>query len=248
LLVVHTSNYRIVGFSERPTLDEIVALGRKHGLPTIHDLGSGSILGPEALGLGDEPPVSASLKSGADLVCLSGDKLLGGPQAGIILGRKDLVAKCREHPLARAMRIDKLRVAALEATLELFTDPKALDLVHPVTSMLRATPEALRPRAEALARAFKAAAPPDATVDVVACVSEAGSGALPALPIPSVGAAIAKKGVGADAMARALRDAPTAVFTVIRDDRVVLDVRTLTDAEAVEAGTIAGETLRGLGG
>lgn len=245
LLVVHTSNYRVVGFSERPALSEIVALGRSAGLPTIHDLGSGSLLGPEALGLGDEPPVSASFAAGADLACLSGDKLLGGPQAGIVLGRKDLVRACREHPLARAFRVDKGRVAALEATLELFLDARTLDATHPVTAMLRAKPADLRPRAESLLRTLREAAGAGVVADVVDCASEAGSGALPALPIPSVGVAVVPPRGGPDAFAKALRAAPTPVFTVIRDGRVVLDVRTLTDAEAVEAGRVVAATLAG---
>jgi L-seryl-tRNA(Ser) seleniumtransferase len=243
LLIVHTSNYRIVGFSERPALEEIVALGRSRGLPVVHDLGSGSLLGPEALGLGDEPPISASLAAGADLVCLSGDKLLGGPQAGIILGRADLVRACREHPLARAFRVDKARIAALEAVLELFLDPRSLDHTHPVTAMLRASPEALRPRAERLAARLRAAAP-TAAAEVVPCASEAGSGALPALPIPSTGVAVASPGRRPDELARALRAAPVALFTVIREDRVLLDVRTLTDAEADEAADVVAAELR----
>ena len=243
LLVVHTSNYRIVGFSERPALDEICRLGREHGLPVVHDLGSGSILGPEALGLGDEPPVAASLLAGADLVCLSGDKLLGGPQAGIILGKTALVRACREHPLARAFRVDKARIAALEATLELFLDPRTLDRTHPVTAMLRASRDVLRPRAERLAGALLRAAPAGVTATVVECASEAGSGALPALPIPSLGVAVASPGIRPDALARALRARPVAVFTVIRDDRVLLDVRTLSDAEADEAAAVVAATL-----
>ncbi|HYC77908.1 MAG TPA: L-seryl-tRNA(Sec) selenium transferase, partial [Planctomycetota bacterium] len=244
LLVVHTSNYRIVGFSARPSLEELSALAKKHGVPLLHDLGSGSILGPEELGLGDEPPVAASLQAGADLVCLSGDKLLGGPQAGIILGRADLVRACRTHPLARAFRVDKARVAALEATLELFLDRRTLDATHPVTSMLRATPEAVRRRAEALADALWAAAPQGVDVDVRPAVSEAGSGALPALPIPSFGVGVAAPWIGADALARALREAPTAVFAVIRDGRVTLDARTLSDDEAVEAARITAQVLK----
>jgi L-seryl-tRNA(Ser) seleniumtransferase len=246
LLVVHTSNYKIVGFSEVPPLADIAKLGRAHGLPVVHDLGSGSILSPEALGVGDEPPVAASLAAGADLVCLSGDKLLGGPQAGILLGRQDLIRACREHPLARAFRIDKMRAAALEATLELFLDPKALDATHPVTSMLRAKPAALRPRAERLAARLRAAAPPGATVEVVEIASEAGSGALPALAIPSSGAAAGAPWCGADALARALRERPTPLFTVIREGRVTLDVRTLTDAEADEAADAVAATLAAL--
>jgi L-seryl-tRNA(Ser) seleniumtransferase len=244
LLVVHPSNFKVVGFSGRPALAEVCALGRKHEVPVIHDLGSGSILKPEELGVGDEPPVSASLKAGADLVCMSGDKLLGGPQAGIILGKKALVERCRANPLARAFRIDKLRVAAMEATLEAFLDPRALEARHPVTAMLRATPGVLRPRAEALRAAIVERAPGGVSTEVVACESEAGSGALPALAIPSAGVAVSVGGTTADALVRALRMEPTPLFAVVRAGRVLLDVRTLADAEVVEAAAIVAAAAR----
>ncbi len=244
LLVVHTSNYRIVGFTERPSLREIAELGHAHGLVVIHDLGSGSLLSPEALGIGDEPPVSASLEAGADVVCLSGDKMLGGPQAGIILGRSALVKECRSSPLARAFRIDKLRVAALEATLTLFLDPKTLDLTHPVTDMLRRKPADLRTRAEALVRAVAGCCPRDTVATIVPTDSEAGSGALPALPIPSLAVAITSPRMSPDALARALRLEPTPLFTKTRDGHVLLDVRTLADDEVELAATVLASALR----
>jgi L-seryl-tRNA(Ser) seleniumtransferase len=239
LLVVHTSNYKIVGFTERPALAEVCALGRGRGIPVVHDLGSGSVLKPEELGVGDEPPVAASLDAGADLVCMSGDKLLGGPQAGIILGRRELVERCRTNPLARAFRIDKLRVAALEATIELFLDPRKLGAGHPVTEMLRATPESLRPRAEALRDEILRAAPAGTAAACVPSEAEAGSGALPALAIPSLAVALAHPGASADALARALRLQPTPLFAVVRAGRVLLDVRTLADSEIETAAAVA---------
>lgn len=246
LLVVHTSNYKIVGFTERPSLDEICALGRARGIPVVHDLGSGSILNPGELGVGDEPPVSASVRAGADLVCMSGDKMLGGPQAGIILGRDDLVDKCRDNPLARAFRIDKLRVAAMEATLELFLDPRSLTDGHPVVAMLRATPESLRPRAEALRASIAARLPAGWRVEITPAEAEAGSGALPALAIPSLAVAIEHPATPADLVARALRLEPTPLFSVVRAGRVILDVRTLSDADVPLASETVGSAVRRL--
>jgi L-seryl-tRNA(Ser) seleniumtransferase len=246
LLVVHTSNYKIVGFTERPGLAEICALGKARGVPVVHDLGSGSILKPEELGVGDEPPVSASVRAGADLVCLSGDKLLGGPQAGIILGRKELVERCRNNPLARAFRIDKLRIAAMEATLELFLDPRALGREHSVTRMLAASPDSLRPRAEALRRAIVEQAPAGLVAEVAPCESEAGSGALPALAIPSLAVALTHPAAPPDALARALRLEPTPLFSVVRAGRVLLDVRTLDDGDVAPAAAVVAAALRRL--
>ncbi len=245
-LVVHTSNYRVVGFTGSPSLADLVRIGAKHGIPVMHDLGSGSILGPEELGVGDEPPASASIAAGADLVCMSGDKLLGGPQAGIILGKKAWVDRCRRAPMARAMRIDKLRIAALEATLELFLDRKTLDATHPVTAMVRATPETLRPRAESMARALRASCPAETRIDVVASEAEAGSGALPALPIPSLAVTVSHPRTSADALSRALRDVPVGVFSVIRDGRVQLDARTVADDDVATLAASVAEAFENL--
>jgi len=242
LLVVHTSNYRIVGFTSSPPLAEISALAHERGMPCIHDLGSGSILSPEELGRGDEPPVSASFADGADVVCMSGDKLLGGPQAGIILGSKELVDRMRHHPLARALRIDKMTVAALEATLQLFLDKDSLRERHPVTRMLTEEPDALRPRAEALATYIREHAPAGTKAEVIDICSETGSGALPTLQIPSIAVAVTGSMKPND-LARALREQHPAVFTRIHDDRVCLDVRTLLPGEENEAGRIVVKTL-----
>ncbi len=190
LLVVHTSNYRIVGFTAVPALDEVAALARSRGLPCVHDLGSGSLLSPAELGVGDEPPAARSIQLGADVACMSGDKLLGGPQAGIIIGRRDLVERMRKSPLARAMRVDKMAIAALEATLRLFLDPDRLRERHPVIRMLTLSREDLRLRARALADGILAEAPAGTQAEIVEVDSEAGSGALPTLHIPSLAVAV----------------------------------------------------------
>jgi L-seryl-tRNA(Ser) seleniumtransferase len=243
LLVVHTSNYRVVGFTCAPRLEEIVALGRERGIPVVHDLGSGSLLGPEQLGLGDEPPVTHSLRAGADVVCMSGDKLLGGPQAGIILGRSDLVQRMRRNSLARALRVDKMAVAALEATLRLYFDPDTLRDRHPVIRMLTTPAAALRERAAALVEHLLARAPAGTEAVVSELSSETGSGALPTLQIPSAGAAISHPAISADDLARALRHADPGVFSRIIDDRLCLDLRTLFPGEEIEAAEIIAATL-----
>jgi L-seryl-tRNA(Ser) seleniumtransferase len=211
LLGVHQSNFRVVGFSERPQLAELAALARVHDLPLVHDLGSG------ALGrVGDEPTPSESLRAGADLVCFSGDKLLGGPQAGVIVGRADLVEQLRRHPLQRALRADKLTLAALEGTLALALDPTTRDEV-PVLRMLHEPVEVVRARAERLADLVDG--------EVEETVARVGGGALPLAELPSAACAVE------EALAEPLRLGEPPVVAVVRDGRTLLDCRTLSDAE-----------------
>ena len=176
LLRVHQSNFRVVGFAEQPRLAELAAIARAHELPLVDDLGSGALVQ-----VGDEPTPAESLRAGADLVCFSGDKLLGGPQAGVVVGRADLVERLRRHPLQRALRADKLTLAALEGTLALALDPRTRDEV-PVLRMLHEPIEAVRARAERLA----------ALVDgeVEETVARVGGGALPLAELPSVACAV----------------------------------------------------------
>lgn len=228
LLVVHTSNYRILGFAEQPKLHELAELAHARGLPLIHDLGSGSLLGPEELGVGDEPPVRQSLAAGADVVCMSGDKLLGGPQAGIILGKRAFLERMRKSPLARALRVDKFTVAALEATLQLFLDKSTLATTHPVTRMLMVSAAELRPAAAALLALLTDC--PGCTCELVSLDSETGSGALPTLKLPSVAVALSTKRAP-QRLARDLRHASPALFTRIVDDRVCVDMRTILAGE-----------------
>src|SRR4249919_3298703 len=194
LLRVHQSNFRVVGFTERPTLEELSAVARRHGLPLVDDLGSGALFTSNSLLLSDEPTAQESLAAGADLVCFSGDKLLGGPQAGIVVGNAEAVEKLRRHPLQRALRADKLTLAALEGTLGLYLDPERAAREVPVLRMLHEPAEAVRARAEGLATRLRETDPP--------------------------------------------------VIGVIRDGRLLLDCRTLTDAEAAEVAA-AVSTARG---
>jgi L-seryl-tRNA(Ser) seleniumtransferase len=212
LLRVHQSNFRVVGFAEQPRLEELAAVARRHDLPLVDDLGSGALVD-----LGHEPVARTSLKEGADLVCFSGDKLLGGPQAGIVVGRRDLVEQLRRHPLQRALRADKLTIAALEATLALALD--APDEI-PVLRMLREPAEQVRARAEKLAG--------NVSGEVENTVARAGGGALPLTELPSFACAVKPS------LAEPLRLGDPPVVGILRDGRLLLDCRTLTDAEADE--------------
>ena len=212
LLRVHQSNFRVVGFTEQPRLEELAAVARRHEVPLLDDLGSGALVEVEG-----EPTPAAALGGGADLVCFSGDKLLGGPQAGIVVGRADLVEKLRRHPLHRALRSDKLTLAALEGTLALVLDRPA---EVPVLRMLREPDDIVRARAERLALATGG--------DVEETVARVGGGALPLAELPSWACAVE------EALAAALRAHEPPVVAVVRDGRTLLDCRTLTDAEADE--------------
>ena len=212
LLRVHQSNFRVVGFTAQPSLRELADVARRHGLPLVDDLGSGALVD-----VGDEPTARASLSGGADLVCFSGDKLLGGPQAGIVLGRADLVERLRRHPLQRALRADKLTLAALEGTLTLAVD--APDEI-PVLRMLREPPEAVRARAARLAELVGG--------EVEETVARAGGGSLPLTELPSFACAVEEE------LAVKLRAGDPPVIAVVRDGRTLLDCRTLTDGEADE--------------
>jgi len=239
LLKVHRSNFRVVGFTQEVEPAELVAIGRRRGLLTMIDLGSGSLVGAgelAALGLPPEPDVRATVGSGAELVTFSGDKLLGGPQAGIIAGSRAAVGLVRTHPLMRALRPDKLTLAALAATLRLYRDGR--DGEVPVLAMLRASDAELSGRAAELARGI-GAAPAGASVAVVACRSAVGGGALPGGELPSWAVALAVGGGSAEALDSELRAAGVPVVGRIVDDRLLLDVRTIAAGEVAEAAAAA---------
>ena len=212
LLRVHQSNFRVVGFAEQPRLEELVRVGRAHGLPVVDDLGSGVLVE-----LADEPSARDTLAAGADLVCFSGDKLLGGPQAGIVVGRGELVERLRRHPLQRAMRADKLTLAALEATLALYLDPERAAAEIPVLRMLTEPEEVIRARADRLAELVGG--------EVEETVGRVGGGALPLAELPSFACAVEEE------LVARLRVADPPVVTVVRDGRCLLDCRTIADAD-----------------
>ncbi len=237
LMRVHHSNYRISGFTETPTLEELVALGRKHNLPVIDDAGSGALIDFARFGLPGDPVIGESLRVGADLVLFSGDKLLGGPQAGLIVGRKDLVARIEKDPLMRAFRLDKMTLAALEATLRLYADPARVTERVPILRMLALTPADLRPRCERLAESIRSIPGLD-SVEVLDDSAFVGGGSLPDLPLPTVVLAVAHRALGDATFAERLRSGTPAVLARAKDDCVLFDLRTVfegQEAELVEA-------------
>jgi L-seryl-tRNA(Ser) seleniumtransferase len=219
ILRAHPSNFRTLGFVEAVEIEALCGLG----VPVIDDVGSG-VLADDIEALADEPPVRRSVRAGAAVVCFSGDKLLGGPQAGLLVGECDAIAACRRHPLARAVRIDKLSLAALEATLALYRDPAHARRALPVLAMLDADPATLDARARRLAEATGGT--------VVRASAKVGGGALPLLELPGPAVALDAGPAGPDALAAALRAADPPVVGRIQDGRLLLDPRTLTDDEA----------------
>lgn len=254
LMLVHTSNYRVVGFTEHVGIEEMVEIGRRVDVPVIHDLGSGCLLEPDAVpfavrSLFDEPPVRHSVEAGADVICFSGDKLLGGVQSGIIVGKKLWIERLRRDPLARALRIDKLSCVALETALKLYLEPSRLQQSIPTLRMLAMEPDTLRRRAESLRdqlRASLAKASHDtgasgdpATIELTESHSEMGSGALPAVPLPTTCVAVTPQGLSAQGLsatrlARRLRFHSPPCFTRVKDDAVLIDPRTLQEGEDEE--------------
>ncbi|HEX5617437.1 MAG TPA: L-seryl-tRNA(Sec) selenium transferase [Solirubrobacteraceae bacterium] len=221
ILRAHPSNFRQLGFVQEVEIEELCELG----VPVIDDVGSG-VLADELEVLREEPPVRRSVRAGAAIVCFSGDKLLGGPQAGLMVGQADALAAARAHPLARALRLDKLGLAALEATLQLYRDPDRARREIPVLAMLTADDATLRARAERLAGEIAAGA-----AEVVAATARVGGGALPLLELPGPAVAVSVPGLSADDLAARLRAADPPVIARIEDDRVLLDPRTLADDE-----------------
>ena len=243
ILRVHPSNFRIVGFTERPALDELVALGRRFQVPVAEDLGSGWLGWPVRddlpASLRDEPIVSDSVGAGADVVCFSGDKLLGGPQAGIIAGRRETLDRIRRHPLMRALRVDKLTYAALEATLEEHAIGRAQEGV-PVQRMLRMSADEIGGRAGALAAALNASG---WTARVIDGMSTVGGGSAPGSQLPTRLVEIAKDGRTADQIEQSLRTLDPPVIARIEDDRVVLDLRTVSAEEEPLLATLLRATV-----
>lgn len=227
LLRVHASNFRVVGFTEQPRLEELGALAHERGLLLLDDVGSGALLDPRPYGLGGEPLVQDSVRAGADVVLFSGDKLLGGPQAGIAVGRRDAIEAMRRHPLARAVRLDKASIAALAATLQHYARGEATTTI-PVWRMIAADAASLRRRARRWAQAARAAG---ATAEVVPARSMIGGGSLPEEGLDAFACAIEAPGGAAQALAARLRRGAPAVIARIEDGRVLLDPRTVDPRE-----------------
>ena len=235
LMKVHTSNYAVQGFTAAVDEAALAPLARAHGLPLVTDLGSGALINMAAWGLPAEPTPRHMIEAGCDLVTFSGDKLLGGPQAGLIVGRKDLVARIRKHPLKRALRLGKLPLAALEATLRLYLRPERLAEELPTLRLLTRPLADIEAMAGAVQPALQAALAPRFTVECVPLQGQIGSGSLPVERLASAGLGIApveKKGAGRalQQLAEALRALPTPVIGRIQDERLLLDLRCLEEA------------------
>lgn len=239
LLKVHQSNFRVEGFTAEAALEELVALGRKRRVPVLYDLGSGLMLDLDRAGLTGEPTLPGSVRAGAHAVIASGDKLLGGPQAGIIAGRKTFVAACRRHPFARAARADKLTLAALAATLSLYEAPERAWQEIPVLRMLGESITSLDRRAQALAAAMPAAA----GASVQPTRAAVGGGSFPGVTLESRGVALAPAGIAAPELAAKLRAHAVPVVPVVNAGKVVLDVRAMLPGDDAVAATAVREAL-----
>ncbi|NIN70831.1 MAG: L-seryl-tRNA(Sec) selenium transferase [Gemmatimonadetes bacterium] len=247
LLKVHRSNFQQAGFVSEVSIEELTAVGHRHDVPVVHDLGSGMLPDAErAFGFPWEPSVRASLDAGADLVTFSGDKLLGGPQAGVILGGADLVARLRRNPLLRAVRVGKLTIAALEATLRLWRDLEAARTEVPALAMIGADPAALRERAERLAGVLRERCP-DAEIEVAADVAEVGGGSYPGLQLETWVLRVTVPGRSERALEAACRNVQPAVIGRVREGALCLDPRTVLPGEETEFIDSVSQALRGDG-
>jgi L-seryl-tRNA(Ser) seleniumtransferase len=230
ILRVHPSNFRVTGFIERPSLEQLVQLGARFNVPVAEDLGSGYLGAAVGLpAIGDEPEAPRSVAAGAHVVCFSGDKLLGGPQSGLIVGRRDALSRIRKHPLMRAFRADKMTYAALEATLQAYAEGRAAQDV-PVARMIAMTRDEIATRASRLAVALRMAG---YTVELKDGVSTIGGGSAPGSELPTVLVAIERPGLSADALSAQLRSSRVPVVARIEEDRVVLDLRTVLDDDEI---------------
>ena len=227
LLRVHPSNFAMVGFTEEVTREELVKLARKKRLLLLEDVGSGALLDFTRWGLPAEPVAREALQGGVPLVCMSGDKLLGGPQAGILAGKKKLIQALRMNPMARALRVDKMTLAALVATLRLYRDPERAAASIPTLRMLSEPASEVRARAEEILRAIGSDRASQARAEVVPCTAEVGGGAMPLARIPSFALALVPAGRRVEDLARSLRTGPDPVIGRIDAGRLLLDLRTV---------------------
>ena len=228
LLRVHRSNFQIVGFTEQPSLEELAALGRKHNIPVMEDLGSGELFDLREVGIRGEPMIVDSLRAGVDVVTYSGDKLLGGPQAGLISGTPELVAKIRSNPLFRALRVDKMFYAALEATLLAYLR-EDYDSI-PVLRMMRVSVDELTHRAEHIVEQLRISSP-QLGLEIVESRSVIGGGSAPGSTLPTRALAVSGKSMNADEVLRRLREWETPIIARVEDGRVLLDLRTVEPAQ-----------------
>ncbi len=246
LMKVHTSNYSVVGFTKAVSGRELVELGRRHGIPVMEDLGSGTFIDLSTFGLSREPTVQESVAAGIDVVTFSGDKLLGGPQAGLIVGKRRILDAVKKNPLTRALRIDKMTLAALEGTLRLYRDPQKAVAAVPTLRMLTAPAEEIAQRAATLVEMLTADGGGERRLDIrlLSRTSRVGGGALPLQELPSTCAAIEIDGISANRIERRLRENTPPVIGRIEDDRFVMDLRTVRDDEIGIIATAISDVLK----
>jgi L-seryl-tRNA(Ser) seleniumtransferase len=231
LLKVHKSNYSVVGFTKEVSLGELVELGRNHGIPVMEDLGSGTFIDFSRYGITKEPTVQESVKSGVDIVTFSGDKLLGGPQAGLIVGKKDFIEKIKKNPINRALRIDKMTLAALESTLRLYRDEKQAVAAVPTLQMMTVPMPVLIRKADILRERLAALAPEHLSIEILDLVSRPGGGSLPLLELPTKCLGIRVKGLSCNTIEHEMRRNRPPIIGRIEEDRFIMDVRTIKDTE-----------------
>lgn len=230
LLKVHTSNFKILGFTTEASLEELVGLAKTKDLLVMHDLGSGVLINLSKYGLTYEPTIQDSVKAGVDIITFSGDKLLGAPQGGIIIGKKDLVAKMKKHPLARALRVDKMTLAGLEATLRLYLDPESVVDTVPTLSMILASSSKLEKKAKKLASKLKEAKGAY-SIEVEEDISMVGGGALPVEKLPTWVVSVAATKLSTAELEEKLRNSAPPIVVRIKEDRILLDVRTILNED-----------------
>jgi len=231
LLKVHTSNFGLVGFTKSVSLEELVALGETYGLPVMEDLGSGTFIDFSNYNVIKEPCVQESVASGADVVTFSGDKLLGGPQAGIIAGSRDILDKIKQNPLTRALRIDKLTLAALESTLRLYRDEAHAVKAIPTLNMLTVSPEILEKKAGLLASMLKQVGGARMEIEIVKGASRAGGGSMPLADLPTFCVRVKVNSISVNRVERLLRGGQPPIIGRIEEDRFIMDVRTIEEHE-----------------
>lgn len=242
MMRVHHSNYRILGFTEEPSVEELAELARKHNIPLIDDLGSGALVDLKDFSIETEPLVQRSIKAGADVACFSGDKLIGGPQAGIIVGKASIIQRIRKNPLSRALRVGKLTIAGMEATLRLFLNREKLHDSHPVYRMFSLSLKEVEKRAQKVAKELQAQISDKVEITIIDGGSQVGSGSVPVETIPTKLLRIKSASGSAENLARKLRHYKPPIFTRIQKDAVLFDFRTIQEDE----DTIVSEALFGL--
>ena len=231
LLTVHTSNYSVVGFTAEVSLPELVDLGAEHQLPVMEDLGSGTFIDFSKYGLLKEPTVQESVTAGADVITFSGDKLLGGPQSGIIVGKKEVIDRIKKNPITRALRIDKLTLAALESTLRLYRDVDKAARIIPTLRMILLPLDEIQKRAQQLADALKKSSDARLHIQLIERSSKTGGGALPLMELPSLCVGIQIEGISPNALEKTMRSNDPPIIGRIEDDLFVMDPRTIQKDE-----------------